>query len=99
MTWSRRSMQKSMSKSGIETRSGLRKRSKRRLYGIGSRSVMRIEYATIDPAPEPETFAIPVVVDLLANRLELGETRRETLGGDVAEIGLGVVALRHLEAR
>jgi hypothetical protein len=44
-------MQKSMSKSGIDTRSGFRKRSKRRLYGMGSRSVMRIAYATIDPRP------------------------------------------------
>ena len=46
-------MQKSTSKSGMLTRSGLRKRSKRRLYGMGSRSVIRIAYATIDPAPEP----------------------------------------------
>ena len=43
MTSSRLSMQKSMSKSGMLTRSGLRKRSKSRLYGMGSRSVMRIE--------------------------------------------------------
>jgi hypothetical protein len=42
-----------MSKSGIDTRSGFRKRSKRRLYGIGSRSVMRSAYATRLPAPEP----------------------------------------------
>jgi hypothetical protein len=46
-------MQKSISKSGMLTRSGFRKRSKSRRYRIGSRSVMRIEYATIDPAPEP----------------------------------------------
>ena len=44
---SRRSMQKSTSKSGMLTRSGFRKRSKSRLYGMGSRSVIRIEYATM----------------------------------------------------
>ena len=40
MTSSRRSWQKSTSKSGIETRSGLRKRSNRRPKRSGSRSVM-----------------------------------------------------------
>ena len=37
----RRRMQKSMSISGMETRSGFRKRSKSRLYCRGSTSVMR----------------------------------------------------------
>jgi hypothetical protein len=46
-------MQKSTSKSGMDTRSGFRKRSKSRPCSIGSRSVMRSEYATIEPAPEP----------------------------------------------
>ena len=40
ITSSRRSWQKSMSKSGIDTRSGLRKRSNRSPKRIGSRSVM-----------------------------------------------------------
>jgi hypothetical protein len=53
MTRSRLSMQKSTSKSGMDTRSGFRKRSKRRSYGIGSMSVMRSAYATSEPAPEP----------------------------------------------
>ena len=42
MTSSRRSMQKSTSKSGMLMRSGLRKRSNSRLCGIGSRSVIRM---------------------------------------------------------
>jgi hypothetical protein len=46
-------MQKSMSKSGMLTRSGFRKRSNSSLFAIGSMSVMRIEYATSDPAPDP----------------------------------------------
>ena len=53
MTSSRRFMQKSTSKSGIDTRSGLRKRSNSSLNSIGSMSVMRIAYATAEPAPEP----------------------------------------------
>ena len=43
MTSSRRFMQKSTSKSGIETRSGLRKRSNSSLFAMGSMSVMRSE--------------------------------------------------------
>ncbi len=46
-------MQKSMSKSGIDTRSGLRNRSNSRSYGSGSRSVMPSAHATSEPAPEP----------------------------------------------
>src|SRR6266446_5370680 len=45
MTRSRPSMQKSTSKSGMETRSGLRKRSNSRSCAIGSRSVMPRLYA------------------------------------------------------
>ena len=41
MTSPRRRSQKSMSISGSDTRSGLRKRSKIRSYSIGSTSVMR----------------------------------------------------------
>src|SRR5882757_7317910 len=47
------SWQKSMSKSGIDTRSGFRNRSNSRSYCNGSRSVMPSAYATRDPAPEP----------------------------------------------
>jgi hypothetical protein len=43
-----------MSKSGIDTRSGLRKRSNRRPKRIGSRSVMVSAYATSEPAPGPD---------------------------------------------
>jgi len=46
-------MQKSMSKSGAETRSGLRKRSNSRPKRIGSMSVIFRQYATMEPAPEP----------------------------------------------
>ena len=53
MTRSRPSMQKSMSKSGIDTRSGLRNLSNSGSYLSGSMSVMPSEYATSEPAPEP----------------------------------------------
>jgi hypothetical protein len=53
ITFQRLSWQKSMSKSGIDTRSGFRKRSKSSAYGIGSRSVMPSANATMLPAPEP----------------------------------------------
>ena len=53
ITSSRRFMQKSTSKSGIDTRSGLRNRSNSSLNWIGSRSVIRSDYATGEPAPEP----------------------------------------------
>ena len=53
MTSSRRFWQKSMSKSGIDTRSGLRKRSKSSAKRSGSRSVMVSDQATTEPAPEP----------------------------------------------
>ena len=46
MTSSRRFMQKSTSKSGIDTRSGFRKRSNSSLNSIGSMSVIRIAQAT-----------------------------------------------------
>ena len=46
-------MQKSISKSGIETLSILRKRSNSKLCGIGSIEVIFITYATSEPAPEP----------------------------------------------
>ena len=42
-----------MSKSGIETLSGFKKRSKSKEYLIGSKSVIVSEKATKDPAPEP----------------------------------------------
>ena len=42
-----------MSKSGIDTRSGLRKRSNSSAYSNGSMSVILSEYATSEPAPEP----------------------------------------------
>jgi len=42
-----------MSMSGMEIRLGFKKRSKSRSYLIGSRSVMRKQYATAQPAAEP----------------------------------------------
>ena len=61
MTSPRRAWQKSMSMSGIEMRSGFRKRSKRRSYASGSISVIRSAHDTIDPAalPRPGPTAIP----------------------------------------
>ena len=53
ITSPRRFSQKSMSMSGGLIRSSLRKRSKMRSCSIGSRSVMRSEYATRLPAAEP----------------------------------------------
>ena len=52
-TWSRRRMQKSISKSGGETRSRLSIRSKSKPKLRGSISVILSTYATIQPAPEP----------------------------------------------
>ena len=46
-------MQKSISKSGIDIRSGFRNRSNNKPCAIGSSVVMPREYATSDPAPEP----------------------------------------------
>src|ERR1051325_184725 len=60
ITASRRSWQKSMSKSGIETRSGLRKRSKSSPKRNGSRSVMVSAQATTAPAPEPRPARNPL---------------------------------------
>ena len=53
MTSSRLSVQKSISKSGIEIRSGFKNRSNRRSCSIGSTLVMDSAQATKDPAPEP----------------------------------------------
>ena len=53
MTSTRRLMQKSMSKSGGEIRSGFRNRSKSNPKRKGSMSVMLSKYATRHPAPEP----------------------------------------------
>ncbi len=53
MTKSLLSMQKSISKSGIEIRSGFINLSKRRLCSIGSRAVIPKAKATKDPAPDP----------------------------------------------
>ena len=53
MTSPRRSKQKSTSTSGMDTRSGFRKRSKSRSNVSGSTLVMRSEYATSEPAAEP----------------------------------------------
>ena len=47
------SMQKSMSKSGIDILSGLRNLSKRRPCLIGSRAVIPRQNATKEPAPDP----------------------------------------------
>ena len=53
MTSPRLSSQKSTSMSGIDTRSGFRKRSKSRSNLSGQTSVMRSEYATSDAADDP----------------------------------------------
>ena len=53
ITSSRRSWQKSMSKSGIDTRSGFRKRSNSRPKRSGSRSVISSAQAATEPAPDP----------------------------------------------
>ncbi len=53
MTSPRRWSSKSMSKSGIEGRSGLRNRSKKRPCSRGHRSVIFSAYAASEPAPEP----------------------------------------------
>ena len=53
MTSSRRSTQKSVSMSGIEMRSGFKKRSKMRPNLIGSRSVIFRQYDTTEPTAEP----------------------------------------------
>jgi len=53
MTSARPSRQKSMSMSGIEMRSLFRNRSKSRSCFSGHTSVMRSEYATIEPAALP----------------------------------------------
>ena len=53
ITSSRRSWQKSMSKSGMDTRSGFRNRSNSSPKRNGSRSVMVSAHAATDPAPEP----------------------------------------------
>ena len=53
ITRPRLAWQKSISKSGMDTRSGLRNRSNSSAYFKGSRSVILSEYATSEPAPEP----------------------------------------------
>jgi hypothetical protein len=47
-----------MSKSGIDTRSGLRKRSNRRPKRRGSRSVIVSDQATTEPAPDRDALAL-----------------------------------------
>ena len=61
MIFSRPSLQKSMSMSGIEMRAGLRNRSKIRSYSRGSTDVMPSAYDTIEPAalPRPGPTGIP----------------------------------------
>ncbi len=53
ITSPRRFMQKSMSISGIDTRSGFRKRSKSNSFCSGSMSVISMQYATSEPAADP----------------------------------------------
>ena len=53
MTLSRPCIQKSISKSGIETLSGFKNLSKSNPNFIGSRFVIDRHHATQDPAPEP----------------------------------------------
>ena len=75
ITSTRRRSSKSMSTSGMETRSGLRNRSKIRPCGIGSRSVMPMAYATIEPAaePRPGPTAMPL---FLAHMMKSATTRK-----------------------
>ena len=53
ITSSRRSWQKSISKSGMDTRSGFKKRSNSKPHRIGSKSVINSAHATTEPAPDP----------------------------------------------
>src|ERR1022692_502863 len=80
MTRSRPSWQKSMSKSGIDTRSGFKKRSNSSVYRSGSRSVMPRLYATSEPAPDPRPgpTGTPLRLAHLNDRLHL-----ELESGDV----------------
>ena len=51
----------------MDTRSGFRNRSKSSAYGIGSMSVMRSEYKTSEPAPDPR----PGPTGMSASRAQL----------------------------
>ena len=53
ITRPRLAWQKSISKSGMDTRSGFKNRSNSSAYLSGSKSVILSEYATSEPAPEP----------------------------------------------
>ena len=53
MTSSRLDLQKSMSKSGIDTLSGFKNLSNNNPNSKGSTSVINNDHATIDPAPDP----------------------------------------------
>lgn len=66
MTSSRRSTQKSMSKSGLDTRSGFKNRSKMSEYCSGSTLVMPMAYATDGAdaaAPVPGSYRRPCASD------------------------------------
>src|SRR6476619_775448 len=104
MTRSRLPWQKSMSKSGIDTRSGFRKRSNSNSYSSGSRSVIFSEYATSEPAPEPrpgptgQAFFQAVVrrdAEVLVDRNAAGRRKRGQLR--LAEFQHQVAALGDLQ--
>ena len=77
-----------MSKSGIETRSGLRKRSNSRPKRIGSRSVMVSAQATSEPAPEPRPgpTGMPCAFAYLMKSAHDQEVARIVHAGDDVEL-------------
>jgi hypothetical protein len=105
-------MQKSTSKSGIETRSGFRNRSNRSLNSIGSMSVNRSAHATAEPAPDqevareahlldhrelgPAALAVAVGVERDAAARELAEPALEPLVDQRADVRVERLALGDL---
>ena len=97
-----------MSKSGIDTRSGLRKRSNSRPKRSGSRSVMVSAQATSEPAPEPRPgpTGMPLRLgpfDEVGDDQEVARKLHPVddieLEGKPLAIGLRVVARRHAMLR
>ncbi len=75
ITRSRPLTEKSMSMSGIEMRSALRKRSNSSSYSIGSTSVICRQYETIEPAAEPRPG--PTAMPLSLANLTKSQTIRK----------------------
>src|SRR5213593_1993714 len=95
MTSPRRFMQKSMSMSGMEMRSGFRKRSKSNSCCRGSRSVIPSEYETSEPAAEPR----PGPTGILRSFAQCFQPPREALASDVLEVAVERIAVRHVKMR